>query len=353
MHSVFFLTLAMGSMFFITIHRVGNAGWQTAIRRVPEAMTTWLPVAGIFFVILLLMADHIYEWLILEPGVDALIDEKRPYLNWPFFSARTVVFFGVWILAAWAIRRLSLREDLEGGLQQFNRVLPISALFIIFFAISYSLFSIDWIKSLEPHWFSTIFGIYVFAGSMASTMAAMALLVHFLKRQGYMRYVNDAHLHDINKYAFGFCVFWAYIWISQYLLIWYSNIPEETIYFVKRYATEDHEYLGYAPYFWANLFLCFVIPFLGFMSRNAKRDPKIFVPIAFIILIGHWNDIFQMVMPGAMLDKGSIGLIEIGWLLFFAGLFLLVVFRSLSRANLVPVNHPYLEESLHHTTGPV
>jgi hypothetical protein len=352
--SVYFITISMGAFFFLAVHRVGNAGWQTAVRRVPEAMISYLPVGIVGFGALFFFLNHLYEWAILKEGADALIDMKRGYLNEGFFIIRNLIYFGVWGGAAWYLRKLSIEQDgAGGGLAQFNRSGAISAIFIIFFAISYSLFSVDWIKSLEPHWFSTIFGIYIFGGSMVSAMVVMYLLLVFLQKQGYMKYVNNAHFHDIGKYAFGFTVFWAYIWVAQYLLIWYSNIPEEGIYYVKRYRVEDHAYLGYAFFFYSNLFINFIIPFLALMTRNAKRTAVTFVPIGIVMLYGHWHDIYLMVMPGAMGHNPGIGLIEIGMFAAFAGVFIFTVLTALTKANLVPVNHPYLEESLHHSTGPV
>ncbi len=352
--SLFFMTITMGAMFFLTIHRVGNSGWQTAIRRVPEAISTYLPIGIVGFVGVFVLMGDFYEWLIVPEGVDALIDSKRAYLNQGFFLIRNLLFFGVWVGAAIWLRRMSLREDTEGGLSFHNRSEIVSAVFVIFFALSYSLFSIDWIKSLEPHWFSTIFGIYVFAGSMCSAMVTIYFIIVYLKQQGYMQYVNDAHLHDVGKYAFGFSVFWGYIWISQYLLVWYSNIPEEGIYYVTRYRVEDSAYLGYATFFYVNVLLNFLIPFIGLMTRNAKRIPKVFIPIGLIMLYGHWHDLFLMIMPGAVGSHWADGLImNIGLMLIFGGAFLYVVFNAFTKANLVPIKHPYLEESLHHTTGPV
>ena len=188
---------------------------------------------------------------------------------------------------------------------------------------------------------------------MVSASVVMYLIAAFLKKQGYMEYVNDSHFHDLGKYAFGFTVFWGYIFIAQYLLIWYSNIPEEGIYYVVRYRVEDEAYRGFAWFFYINIFLNFLIPFIGLMTRNAKRRLEIFLPIAAIILYGHWHDLYVMVMPGAMLQSPGIGILEIGVFAAFAGIFLFVVFNALSKANLVPLKHPYLEESLHHTTGPV
>lgn len=355
--SLYFFTIAMGAMFFLAVHRIGNSGWETAIRRVPEAMTTYLPVGVVGFVAMFVLMDHVFEWLIIPEGEDALIDTKRAYLNKGGFIIRNVIFFAVWIGAALWLRRLSVQQDegsKEEGVRTFLRMGPISAVFIIFFALSYSLFAIDWIKSLEPHWFSTIFGVYVFAGSMVSAMVTMYLIIVYLKSQGYMSYVNDAHLHDIGKYTFGFSVFWAYIWVSQFLLIWYSNIPEEGIYYVKRYMVGDEAYLGYSFFFFSNIILNFVVPFFGLMTRNAKRIPAVFVPIGVILLYGHWHDLFVMIMPGAVGSHWGTGLLmNIGLMLVFGGAFIYVVFKSLTKARLVPVNHPYLEESLHHSTGAV
>ncbi|MDX2283273.1 MAG: quinol:cytochrome C oxidoreductase [Bacteroidia bacterium] len=355
--SLYFMTIAMGCMFFLTVHRIGNAGWHTAIKRVPEAIVTWLPVGAAGFAILCIFLNQLYEWAILPAGADAIIDSKRAYLNQPFFIARTFVFFLIWGAAAWYYRRLSHKQDAaassDEGVAWFKRSEALSAGFVVFFALSYSFFAVDWIKSLEPHWFSTIFGVQVFAGSMVIANVTMYLLLLYLQNQGYMKYVNPSHYHDLGKYTFGFSIFWAYTWLAQYLLIWYANIPEEGIYYVKRYRVEDPEYLGYAFFFYANIIINFITPFFALMTRDAKRHATTFVPVGILLIYGHWQDLFQMVMPGAVGKNQGIGFLEIGFFLAFAGLFMLVVFRSLTRANLAPVNHPYLEESLHHTTGAV
>ena len=351
---LYFLTLSMGALFFLAIHKVGNAGWHIAVRRVPEAITSgYLPFGVIILGAVFFFMGEVYEWVHIEPGTDAIIDAKRGYLNQPFWIIRSVIFFGVWTLVAIYIRRQSLLQDQEGGLTHFGREQKISAFFVVFFAISYSLFAVDWIKSLEPHWFSTIFFVYIFAGSMVSAMITIYLIVNFLKQQGHMSYVNDAHLHDLGKYTFGFSIFWAYIWVAQYLLIWYSNIPEEGIYYVKRYRVEDSAYLGYSFMFYANLFINFITPFLVLMSRNAKRKFATFLPLAVVVLYGHWHDLYLMIMPGAMGENPGIGLVEVGFFALFAGVFIFTVFNSLSKANLVPTKHPYLEESLNHSTGAV
>ena len=354
LNNMYFITLAMGALFFIAIHQIGNAGWHTAIKRVPEAMTSYLPVAVVGFAAVAFFLGQLYEWYILPAGVDELIDKKRPYLNQTSLIIRNVIYFAIWLTAAFLLRRYSVREDEEGGLSFFKRSNTVAAIFIFLFAFSYSLFSFDWMKSLEPHWFSTIYGVYVFGGSMLTSMAVLSLLLYFLRRQGYMKYINDSHFQDVNTYVFGFCIFWAYIWIAQFLLIWYSNIPEEGIWYAKRMRSGDPEYyMGYRFVFYLSLFLNFVIPFLTLASRNARRNPKIFIPVCFIVVIGHWLDLFVLIMPGAVEQFWEIGLMEIGFFLTFAGIFLYVVGNSLTRANLVPLQHPYLQESLHHDTGPV
>jgi len=352
--NVYFLSLAMGALFFIAVHQIGNSGWHTAIKRIPEAFTSYLPVAVVGFAAVLFFMDQLYEWVILPEGVDELIDVKRPYLNVTGHAFRNIIYFGIWITAAFLLRRYSIREDSEGGLSYFKRSTTVSAVFVFLFAFSYSLFSIDWLKSLEPHWFSTIYGVYFFGGSMLATTAFMSLILYFLKRQGYMSYVNASHFQDVNTYVFGFCIFWAYIWLSQFLLIWYSNIPEEGIWYVKRMRASDPEnYMGYRGIFYFNIFINFVIPFLALASRNARRNPSVFIPVCLLIVVGLWVVLFVLIMPGAVESFWQIGLMEIGFFLAFAGLFLYVVMNALSRANLVPLKHPYIEESLYHTTGPV
>lgn len=357
--ALFFLTIAMGALFFLAVHQVGNGGWHTAIRRVPEAMTLYVPIAGLVCFILLFFVGDLYEWAMLKEGVDALIDTKRAWLNETGLWIRTIIYFTIWTGAALWLRKLSVNQDsaadVNAGVPFFKTSTGVAAGFVVMFAFSYTLFTFDWIKSLEPHWFSTIFGVYVFAGSFGSAMFTLGLLLTFLKRQGYMSYVNDSHIHDVFKYAFGFTVFWAYIWVSQYLLIWYSNIPEEGIYFVKRYRVGDPAYIGgsFNVVWITNLFLCFITPFFGLMSRNAKRIPRLYIPIAIVALTGHYVDIFQMVQPGALKTSWGFGLMDIGIFMIFAGMFLFVVFTALTRANLVPLKHPYLEESLNHSTGDV
>jgi hypothetical protein len=332
-------------------------------------MSQYVFVAFAGFGILFLLMNHIYEWVYIPVGADKLIDEKRAYLSLPFFIGRNIFFFGVWATVIYLVRKASLSEDAQGGLDTYNKTTRYAAFFMVFFAVSYTFFSVDWLKSLEPHWFSTIYGVYNFAGTMVTSMTMLYFLIIVLKRNGYLAYVNDSHLHDVGKYMFGFSVFWAYIWVSQFLLIWYANVPEETIYYIRRIGGdnvwlgkqsfyEDYqatgEYMGYKFFFFFSLFVNFITPFLVLMTRNAKRTPVIVFPLIFLMLIGHWNDLYQLIMPGAIghytPNAGSV-LMQLGVALAFGGLFLFFVFRSLAKARMLPKNNPFLEESLHHSTG--
>jgi hypothetical protein len=204
----------------------------------------------------------------------------------------------------------------------------------------------DWVMSIDAHWFSTMFGWYVFASWFVSGLAATTLIIVILKQNGYLPMVNANHLHDLGKFMFAFSIFWTYIWFSQFMLYWYANIPEEVVYFDERlYYYEGH----YAPVFYMNLFVNFAFPFLVLMARETKRQMLIIKIVCVAILAGHWSDFYIMIMPGTMRAESGFGLIEIGGMLFFLGIFLMAITRTLTRANLVPINHPFLEESVHHT----
>jgi hypothetical protein len=368
--NIFFFRIAIGSLMFIAFSNLTGGGWNTAIRRIPEAFFSSYLFIGfvVFSLIMFGFMDQIYEWVKIPVGEDHLIDDKRAYLNQPFFWVRNLLFFAVWGLVSFLMRKASVNEDNEGGLGAYNKTMTYSAAFIIFFALSYTFFSVDWLKSLEPHWFSTIYGVYNFAGTMVTTFTTIMLFTLILKRQGYMSYVNDSHLHDIGKFMFGFSVFWAYIWVSQFLLIWYSNMPEETIYYVRRIGgstvfgmpgsyegyTPSTEYLGYKFFFFFNIIANFVAPFLIFMTRNAKRATFILYPMCFFLLLGHWNDLYQLIMPGAVgaYSPSFASLVmEIGIFLTFAGVFCFAAFTSLAKAGLLAKKNVYLEESLQHSTG--
>lgn len=234
------------------------------------------------------------------------------------------------------------------GLKFFDKSVKLSAAFTFIFAFSFSVFVWVNIMSVDPHWYSTIYVIYNFAISFVTGLTVMCLIVLYLKSKGYLSFINGEHIHDLGKFMFAFSIFWTYIWLAQYLLIWYANIPEETIYYWERMMNSTY----FRTLFFTNIALNFVIPFITLMTRDNKRNPKVLFFVGGIILIGHWLDLYLMIMPGTVKDMSSIGALEIGMPLVFAGIFLFIVFNALTKANLFPKNHPYLEESVHHDVGP-
>jgi hypothetical protein len=345
LNNVFSIFIAVCGMVFLAIHSLGMSGWQTVIQRIPEAMSMFLPVGGVLMLIILAGTwfdlHHLYHWV--HPHGDRILEMKTAYLNIPFFSVRTIIYLSAWIALSMWWRKNSLAYDADNDLKYFKRMTRISGVFIVVFAVTSSMAAWDWLMSIDPHWFSTLFGWYVFSGLLVSGMSVIILLTLLLKKNGYLPQVNKEHLHDLGKYLFGFSILWMYLWFSQYMLIWYGNIPEETIYFVQRLKE-------YNTLFFVNLAVNFGFPFLALMTRNSKRIPIVLVIAALVTLTGHWIDFYLMIMPGTMGDAAQIGFIEIGMTLGFAGLFLLIVFRSFSKASIIPVNHPYLKESFEYHT---
>ncbi|HEC43987.1 MAG TPA: quinol:cytochrome C oxidoreductase [Bacteroides sp.] len=337
LNNIYFLAFALIGFVFISVHIVGQAGWHTSIQRIPEAMGSFLPVAAVLMAILLFGMHDIYHWT--HEHHDPILEGKAAYLNAPFFIIRMVIYFGGWIFFGWKLRSLSVKSDLDPDLKYFKKSIYYAGAFLVFFAITSSTASWDWIMSIDAHWYSTIFGWYIFISIFVSGIAVIILLVIFLQSQGYMSHVNKEHLHDLGKYLFGFSVFWMYLWFSQYMLIWYANIPEETVYFIQR--IEEYNFL-----FYGNFLINFFAPFLILIHRKAPRLKRVMVIGAIIVFIGHWIDLYLAIMPGVLGDKASIGITEIGLTIGYVGLFLWVVFRSLAKAKLVPVNHPFFKESL-------
>ncbi|MBP7270373.1 MAG: quinol:cytochrome C oxidoreductase, partial [Bacteroidia bacterium] len=263
------------------------------------------------------------------------------YLNMTFYIIRLVAYAAIWVGFTYMLRKNSLQEDINGGLSYYNSSVVVSAIFIVLFAITSSTSGWDLLMSVDSHWFSTLFGWYTFAGLFVSGMSMMALLTLYLKGRGYMQHVNDNHIHDVGKFMFAFSVFWTYLWFSQFMLIWYANLPEEVVYYKVRWE-------NFRSLWILNLVINFIAPFLVLMTRDAKRRFGIVWVAGIIILCGHWLDVFLMVMPGTVGTNWHIGFIEVGTGLGFLGLFLWSTFRELSKAALVPKNHPMLPETLHH-----
>ena len=349
LNNVYFTGIALIGTFFVAVQYVAYAGWSVLIKRIPEALSYYLPIGGIVMLVVFLFGSHdIFHWTheylydVNDPRYDPIIAGKSGYLNTAFFLIRMVVFFALWIVFFNWLRRLSINEDLHGGTGYYHKSITVSAIFLVIFGISSSVSAWDWVLSIDTHWFSTMFGWYVFASWFVSGLAATTLTVIILKQNGYLKMVNANHLHDLGKFVFAFSIFWTYIWFSQFVLIWYANIPEESIYFLER--LNDH----YSWIFFVNLIVNFAFPFLVLMTRDAKRQMIMLKIVTIAILVGHWLDFYLMMMPGTMRSDAGFGFIEFGTALIFLGIFLLTFTKGLTKASLVPVNHPFLEESVHH-----
>jgi hypothetical protein len=354
MNSVYFLGISVVGVFFLSYNYVAKAGWYTSFKRVPEAFPSFIIVPAVVMLALFLYPDTrhiIFHWThhgIMEVGsenYDKIIATKSWYLNFPFFLVRMIAYFGVWYYLWTQIRKYSLLEDEKNDLAYYYKSRNYAKMFLIFFAVTSSTAAWDFSMSIDTHWFSTMFGWYHLASWHVAGLAAIMLTILLLKDQGYLKAVTFSSIHDLGKLMFGFSVFWAYVWFSQFLLIFYANLPEETIYFRERFSGHGGRY--FAPFI-INLILNFVFPFLILMARESKRNMTFLKLACGSILVGHWFDFYQIQMPGIAKDQGGIGIIEWGTTLTFASLFIYFVANQLSKANLIPKNHPFIEESLHH-----
>ncbi|PQB05157.1 quinol:cytochrome C oxidoreductase [Aureitalea marina] len=346
--SFFFFMIALGTLAFYAIQHASQAGWSPVLFRVMEGITAYLPVASVIIVVLLLLStfhvNHIFHWMdpeLIDPEsdhYDKLIAGKSGFLNTTFFLIRAVIYLLGWNLYRFLSRKYLLHNDNAEDNTWFKKNFKLSAGFLVFFIVTESMMSWDWIMSFDPHWFSTLFGWYVFAGMMVSAITVIAMVTIYLKSQGHLEMVNDSHIHDLAKFMFGFSIFWTYLWFSQFMLIWYSNIPEEVTYFVTR--IEDYN----LPFF-GMVALNFIFPVLMLMNSDFKRVNWFVIMTGIVILIGHYVDVFNMVMPATVGTSWGIGLPEIGAVMFFLGLFVYVVFTALSKAPLVVKRHPLLKES--------
>jgi len=337
----FFFTLCAGCFFWTIVHHATDAEWSVVVRRQLENLAALLTVLALLFVPILLLRHHVFAWMDIPPGVDHSLDTKRAYLNWPFFLVRAVIFLGFFLLAALALRRLSAEQDKDGNPRFTISMRKVSFISLPMFALCLTFGAYDWLVGLNYRWFSTMFGVYIFAGAAGSSMSLLVLVITALRQAGYLKdVVTVEHYHIMGKWMLAFCIFWAYIGFGQYMLIWYANIPEETQYFINRNTQS----------WWALSMLLvigrFFIPFAILLMRSVKKHPHRLCIVAGWLVFMQMLDIYLIVLPSlhgtgfhpSIWDLLSV--VAIGATLGF------VYLRMVPRTSLFPVRDPRLIESL-------
>ncbi len=341
------LGLALGSMILVMILHQVNAGWSATIRRQLENVMSMIPVCLVFFLPVAILAPMIFHWM--DPHYtdgDVVYAAKASFLNKPFFYVRAVIYFGAWLYFSQRLYRLSIGQDSDGDRWRSAKARKMSSYGLLIMALTTAFAAFDWMMSLDYHWFSTMFGVYFFAGFIGVATSLCALILIILRRAGVMEgLVTQEHLHDLGKLMFGFVVFWAYIGFSQYFLIWYGNIPEETMWFQVRRTD------GWMPYSVALAFGRFVIPFVVLMARPARRNPMILATVAIWLLAFNALDLFWVVRPTVHTPDGHS--IMFGWLDAVAILGPVCIFfgllvRKIASNPVVPVNDPRMDEGIAH-----
>ena len=340
--SLFVLSIALGALFFVLVHHSTQAGWSVVVRRIAEDIMATLPFLALLFVPLFFGMGDLFPWS--HPDAvqhDPLLQHKQPYLNVKFFVIRTVVYFVVWSALALWLGWQSRLQDATGDHEITRRMRRRSAPGLILFALTVTFFAFDWLMSLQPEWYSTIFGVYFFAGSAMAFFAFFALAVIAGRRNGVLAgVVTTEHQHDIGKLLLTFVAFWAYMAFSQFLLIWYANLPEETSFFAQRYSGS---WLAAGTVL---VFGHFLVPFFLLLSRAAKRSPKALAALAVWLLVMHLLDLYWLVMPRIHPTGIVPSLLDAATLIGCCGVFLAAFGSVLKRQALVPLRDPRLPESL-------
>jgi len=355
-NSVYFLLVVNASLFFICATTLAWGGWQMTFRRVPEAIGACVPVLSIItFVVLMAIVfggNHdIYHWTDTHHvELDEVLNHKKGFLNKTFFTVVTIITLIGWSYVGWKMRQLSRSIDdqpltIEEGKRYIFKNTVWAGIYAAIFGLTVlSTIPWLWLMSIDAHWYSTMYSWYTFASSWVAGLALITLFVVYLKNTGYLEYTNKEHIHDLGKFMFAFSIFWTYLWYSQFMLIWYANIPEETVYFEPRMQGV------YRGLFLLNLVINFLAPLLILMKRASKRNYGTITMMAVLIIFGHWLDFYQMVFPAISKEHVPFMLVDLGIGLGFVGLIMFLTARALAKAPLIARNHPFLKESIiHHT----
>ncbi len=352
LEGAFFTFISLGAIFFMSLQYVAMAGWSVVVKRVYEAVGRFLPFGLITIFLVLIVSvirsktsnDIVYHWMHkgTDPLYDELVAKKSMWMNIPFVLFRTVIVGGIWVYMANVMRKRSIEMDLTNDyLPLHYKNLMTSAFYIIFFGITEQFMAWDWIMAIDANWHSTLFGWYIFDDMWLTGVIVTVLFTIYLRRKGLLKNVNANHMHNLGLWMFALSILWGYLWFFQFMFYWYTNIPDEVVYFQARI---DH----YRCIFWIMFCVNLLLPLIVLMTRDTKRNDKYLVIIGSILLITHWLDAYIWIMPGSIGVEWHIGFYEIGLALGFIGFFTYVVLSSLAKVPIEVKNHPYLEESVHH-----
>lgn len=341
-NNYYFIALAIGATFYLALQNVTQSHWSSGFNRIPYAIANFFPVLFILMIPIMFGLHSLYHWS-HEDAVahDAILKHKAPFLNVPFFIIRYLIYFAVWIGLTQLLRRFTFKEDMIGGMKYFKKTEFYSKVYIFSLALTFSLASFDWIMSIDAHWFSTIFAIRNFVMGFYHALVLILLISIILNKLGYFPFLNEFHLRDYSKYIFVMGIIWAYTWFSQYILIWYANLPEETVYYMPRTKGE------FTPLFYTELIVNWLIPFILLLIGKVTTNKNILLSLMILLLLGQYVDIYMQVTVGT-LHHLNIGFIEIGGFLGYIGLFAFIFAWSLSKKPIISNNHPLIEESLKH-----
>jgi hypothetical protein len=339
----FWTSLALGALFFTMLHHLVDATWSIVLRRINETIMTTMPLLALLFLPIIAGMHDLYHWTHADAVAnDPILQMKAPWLNTGFFLIRTAFYFAVWWFISQKLYGISLQQDVNGyDPHQTRRFRLISAPGMILFALTSTFAAFDWLMSLDPHWYSTIFGVYVFGGGFLGLICLLVLLVQYLRSRGLLvDTITIEHYHDLGKLMFAFTVFWAYIAFSQYFLIWYANIPEETIWYQHRWPG------SWKIFTMLIVFGKFIVPFLLLMLRATKRSLPALRILAVWMLLMHWVDLHWIVLPNLHQHGAHLSWMDLTTMVGVGGLFLWWIWRRLALHELVPVNDPRLDQSI-------
>ncbi|WP_294220117.1 quinol:cytochrome C oxidoreductase [uncultured Chryseobacterium sp.] len=349
--AVFFFGVSCCVLFFYSIQHAAHAGWPIIITRVMEAIASYIPYGGAILIILMLLnithQGHLFHWMDPEltnpesPHFDVILFEKRIFLNIPFYAVRTFIYVLGASFFAWKLKAQSKKVDETKSKTEYQMLYRWAVGYIAFFGFASAAWAWDWLMSIDPHWYSTMYIWYSMVSCLSSGIAVIILLSVYLKKNGFLPQFNDNHLHDLGVFLFATSMLWTYTWFAQFMLYWYANIPEEVNYFFGRFQ-------HYSPTFLPMLIVNFLLPLLVLVSSSIKRNYKVVTIMAIVVICGHILDYFNMVMPGTVgpyWKTPEVFILILGAILFVVGLFMFTVLSALSKLKLIPTGNPYLHES--------